>query len=126
MIENGNIKTYIIEATAQAMGTEQYDCEDDMGPYQSSFPCETEVCVTPCQICGESMPCELYEGHAYVQHSDESQKEVTKEEDLFPLEKKAEEVAEQEGTTLLETQEGIRATILARQQHLRIRQQLRK
>lgn len=84
MIENGCIKTCIVTATAQIMGTEQYDCEDELGPYQSSFPCGVEPCVTTCEYCDESMPCNQYEGHYFVVHSDEDSEEKPEEEEDTP------------------------------------------
>ena len=45
-------------ATAQTSSSELYECEDDFGPYESSLPCEDTPCVTECDICHMSYPCD--------------------------------------------------------------------
>lgn len=45
-------------ATAQTSSSELYECEDDFGPYESSLPCEDTPCVTECDICKRSYPCD--------------------------------------------------------------------
>ena len=46
-------------AMAQTSSSELFECEDDLfGPYESSFPCEATPCVTRCDICLRSYPCD--------------------------------------------------------------------
>ena len=52
---------------AQGMGEESYgggyDCEDDLGPYSSSLPCDQTPCVTPCPACHVTYACDEIDNH---------------------------------------------------------------
>ena len=53
---------------AQGMGDESYgggyDCEDDLGPYSSSLPCDQTPCFEKCTICGGQFICDEFSGHS--------------------------------------------------------------
>lgn len=40
-----------------------YECEDEMGKYSSSFPCENTLCVAKCQKCHTQLDCEEMKVH---------------------------------------------------------------
>ena len=52
---------------AQDMGDESYgggyNCEDDLGQYYSSLPCENTPCVTTCPGCGVTLACDALDDH---------------------------------------------------------------
>ena len=53
---------------AQDMGDESYgggyNCEDDLGQYYSSLPCENTPCFEKCMICGGQFICDEFSGHS--------------------------------------------------------------
>lgn len=52
---------------AQDMGDESYgggyNCEDDLGQYYSSLPCENTPCVTNCPSCDATLACDALDDH---------------------------------------------------------------
>lgn len=75
IMKNGRLTLGTATLSAQNMGNESgsnlYHCTDDDGfEYTSPWPCEEEPCITSCSICHQSMPCDELDGHMYVQHND--------------------------------------------------------
>ena len=53
--------------SAQIMGREYtpplYECEDDFGKYESSFPCDMEAEACVCKTCHTQVPCDEMDAH---------------------------------------------------------------
>lgn len=74
VVTDGTVNFGVTVAFAQVMGQEyvppMYECEDDFGKYESSFPCDMEGEACSCITCHTQVPCDEMEAHKLT-HSEE-------------------------------------------------------
>ena len=67
VVTDGTVNFGVTVAFAQVMGQEyvppMYECEDDFGKYESSFPCDMEGEACSCITCHTQVPCDEMEAH---------------------------------------------------------------
>ncbi len=80
VVTNGTAELGLTTASAQIMGRElvapSYECEDDFGKYESSFPCDMEAEACVCKDCHTQVPCDEMEAHKKT-HEKEEEDEPT-------------------------------------------------